>query len=85
MGDGDPALSAARRARSERERSLAALTGVLAGLLLLVGLQVLLLMIGVESWMAGRGGILGAVAVASGLCCAAAWWLLRSPGGRGPG
>ena len=84
MGDGDPALSAERRARSERERSLPALTGVLAGLLLLVALQVLLLMVGVESWMGGRGGILGAVAAASGACCAASWWLLRSLGGRGP-
>jgi hypothetical protein len=75
VGDGDPALS---RARAERARGLPALTGVLVGLLVLVALQFLLLMVGVEGWLGGRGGILGAAAGASGLCFAASCWLLRA-------
>jgi hypothetical protein len=78
VGDGDPALTARRRA--ERRRGLPALTGVLAGLLLLVALQFLLLMVAVESWLGGKGSILGAVATASGVCLAGAAWLLKTAG-----
>lgn len=78
MGDGDPALSPGRRMRAGRERNLHALYGVMAALLILVALQFLLLMVGVESWMGGRPGILGAAAGASGICFAASCWLLRN-------
>jgi hypothetical protein len=77
VGDFDPEMTT-RRARAERARHLPALTGVLAGLLLLVAVQVLLLMLGVEGWLGGRHGILGAAALGSGLCFAAVCWLLRT-------
>jgi hypothetical protein len=78
VGDGDQTLTA--RVRASRRRGLPALTGVLAGLLLLVALQFLLLMVAIESWMGGKGSILAAVSVASGLCMAACVWLLKAVG-----
>jgi len=43
----------------------------------LVFVQFLLLTVALEGYLSGRGGVALPTALASGLCCAAACWLIR--------
>ena len=65
-----------RRARQERARGMTVVYAVMASIAVLLALQFLLLMIGVEGYMAGRRGVLLPSALGSAACFAAACWLI---------
>lgn len=73
MGGRDPALSA----RARRARDLSAVYAVLGALAILIGLQFLLLMVGMEAFLGGRPALLLPSALGSALCFAAACWIIR--------
>lgn len=73
MGGRDPDLSA----RSRRERGLPAVYAVLGALAILIGLQFLLLMVGLEAFMGRRHALMIPAALGSALCFAAACGLVR--------
>ena len=72
MGGRDPHLR-----RRGRERGLSAVYAVLGALSILLGLQFLLLMVGMEGYLGGRRALLLPAALGSGICFAASCWLIR--------
>lgn len=83
MGERDgELLSAERGERARRERELARIHLVLACLLLLILIQFLLFMVGMDAWLGGRAKPLGPTAAASALCFAGACLLARALSGR---
>ena len=76
MGGRDPEVVRARRERAERARGMTAIYAVMIAIGLLIGVQFLLLMVAVDGFMGGRGGILVPAAVGSGVCFAGSCWLI---------
>lgn len=90
MGGRDPVVTRARRERAERARGMTAIYAVMIAISLLIGVQFLLLMVAVEGFLGGRGGVLVPAALGSGICFAGSCWLIgyvarpraRAPGGE---
>lgn len=82
MGGRDDGLSPERAERSRRMRELTRIHAVLGSLLLLIVLQFLLLMVGMEGWLAGKMSRVGPTAAVSALCFAGACLLVRGLAGR---
>lgn len=78
MGHGIPEVIDTRRRRAERSRSLTVIHAVMTAIIILILLQFLLLMVALEDFLAGRHRVLVAAAAGSGVCFAAACWLIRS-------
>ena len=77
MGDRQTFLTPARQRRAQRAQQMSLIYTVMVCLASLVFVQFLLLTVALEGYLSGRGGVALPTALASGLCCAAAYWLLR--------
>jgi len=65
------------KARARRARDLSAVYAVLGAVAILIGLQFLLLMVGMEAYLGGRPALLVPSALGSALCFAASCWIIR--------
>ena len=71
-----------RRVRAERARGMTVVYAVMISIMILILLQFLLLMVALEDFLSGDRAVLRAAAAGSGICFAAACWLIRYVGGR---
>ena len=71
-----------RRVRAERARGMTVVYAVMVAIIILILLQYLLLMVALEDFLSGDRAVLRAAAAGSGICFAAACWLIRYVGGR---
>jgi hypothetical protein len=76
VGGRDPEVTRVRRKQAERARGMTAIYAVMISISLLIAIQFLLLMVSVEGFMGGRGGVLVPAALGSGLCFAGSCWLI---------
>jgi len=65
-----------RRERQGRAREMTVVYAVMVAIVVLLILQFLLLMIGVENYLGGKRSVLAPAAVGSGFCFMAACWLI---------
>lgn len=77
MGHGNGQMTSARQEQAQRARELTAIYAVMCCLLFLLVIQFVLLMVGLEGFMAGHERVLLPAAAGSGICFAAACWLIR--------
>ena len=77
MGHGHSEVINSRRVRAERSRSLTAVYAVMVAIMILILLQFLLLMVALEDFLSGSRSVLTGAAMGSGVCFAAACWLIR--------
>jgi hypothetical protein len=63
--------------RARRDREMTIIYAVMTCLLFLLIVQLLMLMVSIEAFMAGRTHVALPGALASGACCAGACWLIR--------
>lgn len=73
MGGRNPDL----KSRARRARDLSAVYAVLGAVAILIGLQFLLLMVGIEAYLGGRPALLVPSALGSALSFAASCWIIR--------
>lgn len=83
MGPGSILTPSERQVRAQRVQQMARIYTVMVCLGCLLFGQFLLLTVALESYLGGRGTIAAPTALASGLCCIAACWLLRYLRGAG--
>jgi len=76
VGGRDPEVTRVRREQAERARGMTAIYAVMISISLLIAIQFLLLMVAVEGFMGGRGGVLVPAALGSGICFAGSCWLI---------
>jgi hypothetical protein len=76
MGDRQ-SLAQVRQLRAQRARSMSLIYTVMVCLVSLIFIQLLLLTVALEGYLGGRGTMALPTALASGLCFAAACWLIR--------
>jgi hypothetical protein len=76
MGD-RYSLTQARQLRARRACHMSLIYTVMVCLVSLIFIQLLLLTVGLEGYLSGRGAMACPTALASGLCFAAACWLIR--------
>ena len=77
MGDRQTLLMPERQRRAQRAQQMSLIYTVMVCLASLVFVQFLLLTVALESYLSGHGGVVLPTALASGLYCAAACWLIR--------
>ena len=81
MGDRDRSLTEHHGAgggeHSRRNRELTVIYAVMACLLFLLVIQFLMLMVSIESFLAGNRSVAAAAALGSGGCFVGACWLIR--------
>ena len=77
MGDGLPDVIPTGRVRARRSRSMTAIYAVMVAIMILILLQFLLLMVALEDFLSGKRILQAAATTGSGLCFAAACWLIR--------
>lgn len=78
MGRGPSVMTSERQLRAERARQMTLIHTVMVCLASLLCVQFLLLTVALEGYLGSRSGLVSPTALVSGLCFAAAWWLLRS-------
>ncbi len=76
MGGGVTVVTAAR-SQARRAQELTLVSAVLVCLALVMAVQLVLMTIAIQGFRAGNESLLPAAALGSGLCFAAACWLLR--------
>lgn len=77
MGDRHEPVRWSRRLRAQRAQQMTVIYAVMTCLVLLIVIQFLLLMVAVEGFQGGRAGVLIPATAASGVCFAAACWVIR--------
>lgn len=77
MGPWPGVTPAERQLRAQRVQQMARIYTVMLCLACLLFGQFLLLTVALEGYLGGRASIAAPTALASGLCCMAACWLLR--------
>jgi len=77
MGRGQSVMTAERQLRAERTQQMALIYTVMVCLVSLIAVQFLLLTLALEGYLGGRAGVVSPTALVSGLCFAAACWLIR--------
>ena len=77
MGHGHPEVINTSRVRAERSRGMTVIYAVMVAIMILIIIQFLLLMVALEDFLSGRPTVLSGAAIGSGLCFAAACWLIR--------
>ncbi|MGE3540751.1 MAG: DUF6755 family protein [Candidatus Tectimicrobiota bacterium] len=77
MGRGQTILTTERQLRAQRAQQMARIYTVMACLASLLFGQFLLLTVALEGYLSGRIAVTFPAALASGLCCATACWLIR--------
>ena len=77
MGRGPSLMTPERQLRAERTHQMTLIYTVMACLVSLILVQFLLLTVALEGYLGGRIEVALPTALVSGLCCAAAYWLLR--------
>lgn len=70
-------MTSERQARAQRVQQMARIYTVMVCLGCLLFLQFLLLTVALDGYLSGHGTVALPAALASGLCCLAACWLLR--------
>jgi hypothetical protein len=85
VGHGDPELSGPRGERQRREREMVRIHAVLAGVIVLILFQFLLLMVAVDGALGAGGSRIFPTAAASVLCFAGSCWLIGMLAARRPG
>lgn len=66
-----------RRVRAERGQGMTVIYAVMVSIMILILLQFLMLMVALEDFLSGNRSILSGAAIGSGVCFAAACWLIR--------
>jgi hypothetical protein len=77
MGDWQSMITPERQLRARRAQQLARIYAVMVCLASLIFVQFLLLTVALEGYLGGRGEVAWPAALASGLCCVTACWLIR--------
>ena len=77
MGRGQSVTTSERQLRAERTQQMALIYTVMVCLMSLIAVQFLLLTVGLEGYLGRRTGVVSPTALVSGLCFAAACWLIR--------
>jgi hypothetical protein len=77
MGHQQSLMTHERQLRAQRAQQMSLIYTVMVCLAILVFVQFLLLTVALEGYLGGRAEMASPTAVVSGLCCAAAYWLLR--------
>jgi hypothetical protein len=70
-------MTPARQLRAQRAQQMSRIYTVMVCLGSLIFVQFLLLTVALEGYLRGHLGVTLPTALVSGLCCAAAYWLLR--------
>jgi hypothetical protein len=77
MGHRQSLMTPARQLRAQRAQQMSRIYTVMVCLGSLIFVQFLLLTVALEGYLRGHLGVTLPTALVSGLCCAAAYWLLR--------
>ena len=77
MGRGQSVMTPERQLRAERAQQMTLIYTVMVCLVSLIAVQFLLLTVALEGYLGGRAGVVSPTALVSGLCFAAACWLIR--------
>jgi hypothetical protein len=77
MGHQQSLMTPERQLRAQRAQQMSLIYTVMICLAILIFVQFLLLTVALEGYLGGRAEVAWPTAVVSGLCCAAAYWLLR--------
>ncbi len=77
MGRGPSRITSERQLRAERTQQMALIYTVMVCLVSLIAVQFLLLTVALEGYLGRRAGVVSPTALVSGLCFAAACWLIR--------
>jgi hypothetical protein len=77
MGRGPSMMTPERQLRAERTQQMTLIYTVMVCLASLIFVQFLLLTVALEGYLGSRGGVVSPTALVSGLCFAAACWLIR--------
>lgn len=77
MGRGQSVMTSERQIRAQRLQQMSRIYTVMVCLASLLFVQFLLLTVALEGYLSGHGAVAFPAALASGLCCAAACWLMR--------
>ena len=77
MGHRQSLMTPERQLRAQRAQQLSRIYTVMVCLASLVFVQFLLLTVALEGYLGGRAEVAWPTAVVSGICCTAAYWLLR--------
>ena len=77
MGHRQSLMTPARQLRAQRAQQMSRIYTVMVCLGSLIFVQFLLLTVALEGYLRGRIEMTLPTALVSGLCCAAAYWLLR--------
>jgi hypothetical protein len=77
MGHRQNMMTPERQLRAQRAQQMSRIYTVMVCLVSLIFVQLLLLTVALEGYLGGRIAVALPTALASGLCCAAAYWLLR--------
>ncbi len=77
MGRWPDMMTPERQMRAQRVQHMARIYTVMVCLGCLLCVQFLLLTVALEGYLGGRGMVAPPTALASGLCCLAACWLMR--------
>ena len=77
MGHQQSLMTPERQLRAQRAQQMSLIYTVMVCLAILVFVQFLLLTVALEGYLGGRAEVALPTAVVSGLCYAAAYWLLR--------
>lgn len=77
MGRGQSVMTPERQLRAERAQQMALIYTVMVCLVSLIAVQFLLLTVALEGYLGRRAGVVSPTALVSGLCFAAACWLIR--------
>jgi len=77
MGDWQTVVTPARQRRAQRAQQMSLIYTVMVCLASLVFVQFLLLTVALEGYLRGHDGMALPTALASGVCFAAACWLIR--------
>jgi hypothetical protein len=77
MGHRQNLMTPERQLRAQRVQQMSRIYTVMVCLVSLIFVQFLLLTVALEGYLGGHVAVALPTAVVSGLCCAAAYWLLR--------
>jgi hypothetical protein len=77
MGYRQNLMTSERQLRAQRAQQMSRIYTVMVCLVSLIFVQFLLLTVALEGYLGGRFAVTLPTALVSGLCCAAAYWLLR--------
>ena len=77
MGHRQSLMTPERQLRAQRVQQMSRIYTVMVCLVSLIFVQFLLLTVALEGYLGGRAEVAWPTAMVSGLCCAAAYWLLR--------